>query len=89
MVNTFASQQNDARVHCPARQAFLMLHPVALVSPPSHFSINTKCFWMRRLPENQQRMGGFFLSLMPQMKSMYVAYCSNHPSAVNVLTQHR
>uniref|UniRef100_A0A667X9H9 Rho guanine nucleotide exchange factor (GEF) 7b n=1 Tax=Myripristis murdjan TaxID=586833 RepID=A0A667X9H9_9TELE len=35
-----------------------------------------------------QRVGGFFLSLMPQMKMLYVAYCSNHPSAVNVLTQH-
>lgn len=42
-----------------------------------------------RLPENQQRIGGFFLNLMPQMKIIYVAYCSNHPSAVNVLTQHR
>lgn len=42
-----------------------------------------------RLPESQQRIGGFFLSLMPQMKIIYVAYCSNHPFAVNVLTQHR
>ncbi|KAG7502901.1 rho guanine nucleotide exchange factor 7-like isoform X2 [Solea senegalensis] len=41
-----------------------------------------------KLPESQQRIGGFFLSLMPQMKLIYVAYCSNHPSAVNVLTQH-
>ncbi|XP_022625580.1 rho guanine nucleotide exchange factor 7-like [Seriola dumerili] len=41
-----------------------------------------------KLPENQQRIGGFFLSLMPQIKIIYVAYCSNHPSAVNVLTQH-
>ncbi|KAI5618416.1 rho guanine nucleotide exchange factor 7 isoform X1 [Silurus asotus] len=41
-----------------------------------------------KFPESQQRIGGFFLSLMPQMKSLYVAYCSNHPSAVNVLTQH-
>uniref|UniRef100_A0A3B5A659 Osteoclast-stimulating factor 1 n=1 Tax=Stegastes partitus TaxID=144197 RepID=A0A3B5A659_9TELE len=41
-----------------------------------------------KLPENQQKIGGFFLSLMPQMKIIYVAYCSNHPSAVNVLTQH-
>uniref|UniRef100_A0A8C4IVP7 Osteoclast-stimulating factor 1 n=1 Tax=Dicentrarchus labrax TaxID=13489 RepID=A0A8C4IVP7_DICLA len=40
------------------------------------------------LPESQQRIGGFFLSLMPQMKIIYVAYCSTHPSAVNVLTQH-
>uniref|UniRef100_A0A1A7Y6R6 Osteoclast-stimulating factor 1 n=3 Tax=Iconisemion striatum TaxID=60296 RepID=A0A1A7Y6R6_9TELE len=42
-----------------------------------------------KLPENQQRIGGFFVSLMPQMRSVYVAYCSNHPSAVHVLTQHR
>lgn len=42
-----------------------------------------------RFPESQQRIGSFFLSLMPQMKSLYVAYCSNHPSAVDVLTQHR
>ncbi|XP_074483578.1 rho guanine nucleotide exchange factor 7-like isoform X1 [Sebastes fasciatus] len=41
-----------------------------------------------KLPENQQRIGGFFLNLMPQIKILYVAYCSNHPSAVNVLTQH-
>uniref|UniRef100_A0A8C4IQT9 Osteoclast-stimulating factor 1 n=1 Tax=Dicentrarchus labrax TaxID=13489 RepID=A0A8C4IQT9_DICLA len=41
-----------------------------------------------KLPESQQRIGGFFLSLMPQMKIIYVAYCSTHPSAVNVLTQH-
>ncbi|XP_053184935.1 rho guanine nucleotide exchange factor 7a isoform X1 [Scomber japonicus] len=41
-----------------------------------------------KLPESQQRVGGFFLNLMPQMKALYVGYCSNHPSAVNVLTQH-
>uniref|UniRef100_A0A8C6VV62 Rho guanine nucleotide exchange factor (GEF) 7a n=1 Tax=Nothobranchius furzeri TaxID=105023 RepID=A0A8C6VV62_NOTFU len=42
-----------------------------------------------KLPESQQRIGSFFLNLMPQMKALYVGYCSNHPSAVNVLTQHR
>ncbi|KAM9454584.1 rho guanine nucleotide exchange factor 7b [Clarias gariepinus] len=41
-----------------------------------------------KFPESQQRIGSFFLSLIPQMKSLYVAYCSNHPSAVSVLTQH-
>ncbi|KAM3607598.1 uncharacterized protein V6R79_010477 [Siganus canaliculatus] len=41
-----------------------------------------------KLPESQQRVGGFFLNLMPQMKALYASYCSNHPSAVNVLTQH-
>ncbi|KAJ3584534.1 hypothetical protein NHX12_015029 [Muraenolepis orangiensis] len=42
-----------------------------------------------KLPECQQRVGGFFLGLMSQMKALYTAYCSNHPSAVSVLTQHR
>ncbi|XP_068446820.1 rho guanine nucleotide exchange factor 7b isoform X2 [Clinocottus analis] len=41
-----------------------------------------------KLPETQQRIGAFFLNLMPQMKLIYVAYCSNHPFAVNVLIQH-
>lgn len=41
-----------------------------------------------KLPENQQKVGGFFLNLMPQMKLIYLGYCSNHPHAVNVLTQH-
>ncbi|KAM4794644.1 rho guanine nucleotide exchange factor 7 isoform 2-T2 [Rhinophrynus dorsalis] len=41
-----------------------------------------------KLPEGQQRVGGCFMSLMPQMKSLYLSYCANHPSAVNVLTQH-
>ncbi|XP_028353307.1 rho guanine nucleotide exchange factor 7 isoform X2 [Physeter macrocephalus] len=41
--------------------------------------------WM---PEAQQRVGGCFLNLMPQMKTLYLAYCANHPSAVSVLTEH-
>lgn len=44
---------------------------------------------VRRMPEAQQRVGGCFLSLMPQMKTLYLAYCANHPSAVSVLTEHR
>lgn len=39
-------------------------------------------------PENQHKVGGCLLNLMPHFKSMYLAYCANHPSAVNVLTQH-
>uniref|UniRef100_A0A8I5ZWI0 Rho guanine nucleotide exchange factor 7 n=1 Tax=Rattus norvegicus TaxID=10116 RepID=A0A8I5ZWI0_RAT len=39
-------------------------------------------------PEAQQRVGGCFLSLMPQMRTLYLAYCANHPSAVSVLTEH-
>uniref|UniRef100_A0A672SFM1 Rho guanine nucleotide exchange factor 7-like n=1 Tax=Sinocyclocheilus grahami TaxID=75366 RepID=A0A672SFM1_SINGR len=42
-----------------------------------------------KLPELQQKVGGFFLNLMPQMRSLYVSYCSNHPSAVSILTDHR
>lgn len=41
-----------------------------------------------KLPENQHKVGGCLLNLMPHFKSMYLAYCANHPSAVNVLTQH-
>ncbi|XP_069724118.1 rho guanine nucleotide exchange factor 6 isoform X2 [Phaenicophaeus curvirostris] len=41
-----------------------------------------------KLPENQQRVGGCFMNLMPQFRSLYLMYCANHPSAVNVLTQH-
>ncbi|KAK6487059.1 rho guanine nucleotide exchange factor 7-like isoform X1 [Huso huso] len=41
-----------------------------------------------KVPDAQQRVGGFFLNLMPQIKNLYIAYCANHPSAVNVLTEH-
>ncbi|XP_058392825.1 rho guanine nucleotide exchange factor 6 isoform X4 [Diceros bicornis minor] len=41
-----------------------------------------------KFPENQHKVGGCLLNLMPHFKSMYLAYCANHPSAVNVLTQH-
>ncbi|XP_036917890.1 rho guanine nucleotide exchange factor 6 isoform X1 [Sturnira hondurensis] len=41
-----------------------------------------------KFPENQHKVGGCLLSFMPHFKSMYLAYCANHPSAVNVLTQH-
>ncbi|NWS81188.1 ARHG6 factor, partial [Toxostoma redivivum] len=41
-----------------------------------------------KLPEHQQRVGGCFMNLMPQFRSLYLTYCANHPSAVNVLTQH-
>nr|DBA20926.1 TPA: hypothetical protein GDO54_017659 [Pyxicephalus adspersus] len=41
-----------------------------------------------KLPENHQKVGGCFLSLFNQFKCLYLTYCANHPSAVNVLTQH-
>ncbi|XP_062861415.1 rho guanine nucleotide exchange factor 7a isoform X1 [Trichomycterus rosablanca] len=41
-----------------------------------------------KLPELQQKIGGFFLNLMPKLRALYTGYCSNHPSAINVLTDH-
>ncbi|XP_066437915.1 rho guanine nucleotide exchange factor 6 isoform X3 [Eleutherodactylus coqui] len=41
-----------------------------------------------KLPENHQKVGGCFLTLFNHFKSLYLTYCSNHPIAVNVLTQH-
>ncbi|XP_041076320.1 rho guanine nucleotide exchange factor 6-like isoform X5 [Polyodon spathula] len=41
-----------------------------------------------KLPEAQHRIGGCLLNLMPQIKCLYLTYCSNHPSAVCVLTDH-
>ena len=52
------------------------------------YIVCSTCFTYR-FPENQHKVGGCLLSLMPHFKSMYLAYCANHPSAVNVLTQHR
>ncbi|XP_053555202.1 rho guanine nucleotide exchange factor 6 isoform X2 [Bombina bombina] len=40
-----------------------------------------------KLPENQQKLGGCFLTLFNQFRSLYLTYCANHPTAVNVLTQ--
>ncbi|XP_078402219.1 rho guanine nucleotide exchange factor 7-like isoform X1 [Cetorhinus maximus] len=40
-----------------------------------------------KLPESQQKVGGCFGNLMSQMKSLYLAYCANHPCAVHVLTE--
>ncbi|NWT00299.1 ARHG7 factor, partial [Mionectes macconnelli] len=41
-----------------------------------------------KLPEAQQRVGGCFLNLMPQMKSLYLTYCANLFFFLNVLTEH-
>ncbi|XP_057170798.1 rho guanine nucleotide exchange factor 6 isoform X3 [Ursus arctos] len=41
-----------------------------------------------KFPENQHKVGGCLLNLMPHFKSMYLSYCANHPAAVSVLTQH-
>lgn len=41
-----------------------------------------------KVPENQQKVGGCFMNLIHQFKSLYLTYCANHPLAVSVLTNH-
>uniref|UniRef100_A0A3P9J7P4 Rac/Cdc42 guanine nucleotide exchange factor (GEF) 6 n=1 Tax=Oryzias latipes TaxID=8090 RepID=A0A3P9J7P4_ORYLA len=43
---------------------------------------------MCRVPEGQQRVAACYLNLMPQIKNLYLTYCSSHPSAVCILTDH-
>uniref|UniRef100_A0A672P3P3 Rho guanine nucleotide exchange factor 7-like n=1 Tax=Sinocyclocheilus grahami TaxID=75366 RepID=A0A672P3P3_SINGR len=42
-----------------------------------------------KMSEGQQRIGGCYLNLMCQIRTLYLSYCSSHPSAVCVLTDHR
>ncbi|TKS72210.1 Rho guanine nucleotide exchange factor 6 [Collichthys lucidus] len=41
-----------------------------------------------KVSEGQQRVAGCYLNLMCQIKTLYLAYCSSHPSAVCILTNH-
>ncbi|XP_068069465.2 rho guanine nucleotide exchange factor 6 isoform X3 [Danio rerio] len=41
-----------------------------------------------KVPEGQQRIGGCYLNMMCQIRTLYLSYCSSHPSAVCVLTDH-
>ncbi|XP_031442624.1 rho guanine nucleotide exchange factor 6 [Clupea harengus] len=41
-----------------------------------------------KVPEGQQRLGACYLNLMCQIRTLYLSYCSSHPSAVCVLTDH-
>uniref|UniRef100_A0A3B5QZP4 Rac/Cdc42 guanine nucleotide exchange factor 6 n=1 Tax=Xiphophorus maculatus TaxID=8083 RepID=A0A3B5QZP4_XIPMA len=41
-----------------------------------------------KVAEGQQRVAGCYLNLMSQIKSLYLTYCSSHPSAVCILTDH-
>ncbi|XP_047440724.1 rho guanine nucleotide exchange factor 6 isoform X2 [Mugil cephalus] len=41
-----------------------------------------------KVPEGQQRVAGCYLNLMCQIKTLYLAYCSSHPLAVSILTDH-
>ncbi|KAJ0002941.1 hypothetical protein NQD34_008090 [Periophthalmus magnuspinnatus] len=41
-----------------------------------------------KVPECQQRVAGCYVTLMNQIRALYLAYCSSHPSAVCILTDH-
>ncbi|KAI1898069.1 hypothetical protein AGOR_G00068540 [Albula goreensis] len=41
-----------------------------------------------KVPEGQQRIGGCYLNLFCQIRMLYLSYCSSHPTAVCVLTEH-
>ncbi|XP_053486807.1 rho guanine nucleotide exchange factor 6 isoform X1 [Ictalurus furcatus] len=41
-----------------------------------------------KMPEGQQRIGGCYMNMMCQIRMLYLSYCSSHPSAVAVLTDH-
>ncbi|XP_055015174.1 rho guanine nucleotide exchange factor 6 isoform X2 [Boleophthalmus pectinirostris] len=41
-----------------------------------------------KVPECQQRVAGCYVALMNQIRALYLAYCSSHPSAVCILTDH-
>uniref|UniRef100_A0A8C4EXU2 Rac/Cdc42 guanine nucleotide exchange factor (GEF) 6 n=1 Tax=Dicentrarchus labrax TaxID=13489 RepID=A0A8C4EXU2_DICLA len=42
-----------------------------------------------KVSEGQQRVAGCYLNQMCQIKTLYMAYCSSHPSTVCILTDHR
>ncbi|KAG7266780.1 hypothetical protein CRUP_028102 [Coryphaenoides rupestris] len=41
-----------------------------------------------KIPESMQRVAGCYLNLLAQIRHLYLAYCSSHPSAVCILTDH-
>uniref|UniRef100_A0A6Q2XNS1 Rac/Cdc42 guanine nucleotide exchange factor (GEF) 6 n=1 Tax=Esox lucius TaxID=8010 RepID=A0A6Q2XNS1_ESOLU len=41
-----------------------------------------------KVPESQQRVAACFLNLIGQIRTLYLSYCSSHPSAVCILTDH-
>nr|XP_023650692.1 rho guanine nucleotide exchange factor 6-like isoform X1 [Paramormyrops kingsleyae] len=41
-----------------------------------------------KMPEGQQHLGGCYLNLLNQIRTLHLSYCSTHPSAVCVLTEH-
>lgn len=66
------------------------LTTILLFSPALFTSLTLALFlWLCRVPEGQQRVAACYLNLMCQIKALYLAYCSSHPSAVCILTDHR
>uniref|UniRef100_A0A8C6SQH8 Rac/Cdc42 guanine nucleotide exchange factor (GEF) 6 n=1 Tax=Neogobius melanostomus TaxID=47308 RepID=A0A8C6SQH8_9GOBI len=43
---------------------------------------------LEEFSECQQRVAGCYVNLMNQIRTLYLAYCSSHPSAVCILTDH-
>ncbi|KAL0974133.1 hypothetical protein UPYG_G00216080 [Umbra pygmaea] len=41
-----------------------------------------------KVPESQQRVAACYLNLIGQIRMLYLSYCSSHPTAVCVLTDH-
>uniref|UniRef100_A0A667XGB0 Rac/Cdc42 guanine nucleotide exchange factor 6 n=1 Tax=Myripristis murdjan TaxID=586833 RepID=A0A667XGB0_9TELE len=67
-----------------------LFFPLTQLSPPPlcwSLSLILDCLHPR-VPEGQQRVAGCYLNLMSQIKTLYLAYCSSHPSAVCILTDH-
>lgn len=52
-------------------------------------SLHLSSVCLCRVPEGQQRVAGCYLNMMCQIKTLYLTYCSSHPSAVGILTDHR
>ncbi|XP_064638906.1 rho guanine nucleotide exchange factor 7-like isoform X3 [Lineus longissimus] len=42
-----------------------------------------------KLPQPQQRIGGMFLRMAPQVKNLYEKYTANHPWAVSILQKYK
>uniref|UniRef100_A0A8C8EP64 Osteoclast-stimulating factor 1 n=1 Tax=Oncorhynchus tshawytscha TaxID=74940 RepID=A0A8C8EP64_ONCTS len=61
-----------------------------------HLKASNKCklfryilkYQLLKIPESQQRLAACYLNLIGQIRRLYRSYCSSHPSAVCVLTDH-
>ncbi|KAK2145461.1 hypothetical protein LSH36_680g01023 [Paralvinella palmiformis] len=55
----------------------------------THHSLLAQLEDCTKLSVSQQRVGGIFLKMGPQVQAVYQTYCANHPRAVCVLQKHR